>query len=50
MIITKAYASTVDKDSFTEEMIENIQKVDKSFGNKEWKDDEKSNNEDVWKD
>lgn len=47
MIVTKAYKNTIDKTSYTEEIISNIKNATDSFGDTDW-DDNKEIDDDVW--
>jgi len=47
MIITKVYKNTIDKTSYSENVISNIKNATDSFGDTEW-DDDKGIDDDVW--
>ncbi|MCK9268501.1 MAG: hypothetical protein M0P14_07310 [Alkaliphilus sp.] len=47
MIITKVYKNTIDKTSYSENVISNIKNATDSFGDTEW-DDDKGIEDDVW--
>lgn len=49
MIITKAYKNTLDKTTYSEEIISNIKEASDSFGNVEW-DSSNDENDNVWED
>lgn len=48
MIITKAYPSSIDKETYTQEIIDNVLKADESFGDDGWEDKDIDENEDIW--
>jgi len=47
MVITKAYKNSIDKESYSEELISGIKQADDSFGNSDWG-ESTTENDDVW--
>lgn len=50
MVITKVYKNTIDKTSYSEEIISGIKNATESFGDTEWDDESSSSDDNVWED